>query len=174
MSEIHERRYFQQQVAALLGGGVEFVGEVGGADKLSLLADATCLLNPLGWPEPFGMVMIETLACGTPVVVTGAGVAPEVVEHGVPGYLADHEADMITGLRRAPALDRAACRHTAEARFSAGAWSTSTWPSRTAGVRGVRDIGRPRRQFMEKFTRSCYGRCSGRLGLYGWQPSPAG
>ena len=66
MNEIHELRHFQQQVAPLLGGGVEFVGEVGGADKLSLLADATCLLNPIGWPEPFGMVMIEALACGTP------------------------------------------------------------------------------------------------------------
>ena len=102
-----------------MGGGVEFVGEVGGADKLNLLADATCLLNPIGWPEPFGMVMIEALACGTPVVATGAGAAPEIVEHGVTGYLADHEAAMITALRQAPALDRPACRHTAEERFSA-------------------------------------------------------
>ena len=62
--------YFEPQVAPLLGDGIEYVGEVGGGDEARLLADAACLLNPMAWPEPFGMVMIEALACGTPVVAT--------------------------------------------------------------------------------------------------------
>ena len=73
LQEPDEHRYFEQAVMPLLGDGVEFVGEVDGRDKLDLLGGAMCLLNPIAWPEPFGMVMIEALASGTPVLTTKRG-----------------------------------------------------------------------------------------------------
>ncbi len=118
MREPAERAYFEQAVAPLLGGSVEYVGEVGGAAKHELLAGAACLLNPIAWPEPFGMVMIEALAAGTPVVATPCGAAPEIVEDGVTGFLASGEDALVDALRRAPGLDRAACRRSAKERFS--------------------------------------------------------
>jgi hypothetical protein len=119
MSEPHERRYFEEQVRPLLGGGVDYIGEVGGAEKLRLLGEATCLLNPIGWPEPFGMVMIEALATATPVITTWAGSAPEIVDDGVTGFLADDEQGLMTALAKVGDLDRRACRQAARQRFSA-------------------------------------------------------
>jgi glycosyltransferase involved in cell wall biosynthesis len=118
MREPAERAYFDAQVAPLLGGDVEYVGEVGGREKLELLADATCLLNPLAWPEPFGMVMIEALACGTPVVATPCGSVPEIVCEGITGFVRASEADLVAALGRVDELDRAWCRKDAETRFS--------------------------------------------------------
>jgi len=112
-----ELDYFHDQVEPLLGGGVDFVEEVGGADKLALLGGATCLLNPIAWPEPFGLVMLEALACGTPVVATRRGAAPEIVEDGVSGYLRDDEEGLLAALEGVGRLERAACRERA-ARFS--------------------------------------------------------
>ena len=80
-----------RQVRPLLGDDIEYVGEVGGADKLALLGSATCLLNPIAWPEPFGMVMVEALACGTPVVATPMGAVPEIVDDGVTGFVRSGE-----------------------------------------------------------------------------------
>jgi glycosyltransferase involved in cell wall biosynthesis len=120
MSESHEFQYFSDRVKPLLGAGVEYVGEVGGRAKLRLLAEATCLLNPICWPEPFGMVMIEALACGTPVVTTHAGAAPEIVDDGVTGFLADDEGHLAVALTKVVELDRWCCRRAAEKRFSAG------------------------------------------------------
>ncbi len=119
MQEPLERAYFEAEVAPLLGGSVQYVGEVGGADKLALLGGASCLLNPIQWAEPFGMVMIEALASGTPVVATPMGSAPEIVEPGVTGFLGASEEELVAAVRRAAALDRAACRRRAEERFSA-------------------------------------------------------
>lgn len=119
-AEPPERRYFRSVVEPLLGGGVEYVGEVGGEAKLALLADAACLLNPIDWPEPFGMVMIESLACGTPVVATRAGAAPEIVDDGVTGFLRADPAALVPLLVRAATLDRRACRLAVEERFTAG------------------------------------------------------
>lgn len=118
MQEPPERAYFDEMVAPLLGGDIEYVGEVGGRDKLDLLAGATCLLNPLAWPEPFGMVMIEALACGTPVVATPCGSVPEIVTDGVTGFVGATEAAMVEAVRRAGGLDRSACRKDAVERFS--------------------------------------------------------
>ena len=117
MREPAERAYFDAEVAPLLGDGVEYVGEVGGAAKSALLADATCLLNPLAWPEPFGMVMIESLAHGTPVVATPFGSVPELVRDGVTGFVRTDEVGLADALLRAGSLDRAACRADALARF---------------------------------------------------------
>src|SRR5690606_25230481 len=79
-----------------------------------------CLLNPISWPEPFGMVMIEALACGTPVVATPLGAAPEIVDDGVTGFLRSDERSLVTALAQVGDLDRGACRRVAEERCSAG------------------------------------------------------
>jgi len=118
MREPAERAYFERSVAPLLDGDVEFVGEVGAAEKVDLLARAVCLLNPLAWPEPFGMVMVEALACGTPVVATPCGSVPELVEDGTTGFVRAAEADLADTVRRAGDLDRARCRKEAAERFS--------------------------------------------------------
>lgn len=119
MREPHEREYFEATVAPLLGNGVEYLGEVSGADKLELLGSAACLLNPIRWAEPFGMVMIESLACGTPVVATRSGSVPEIVIDGETGFVCSNPADLAGALRRVSDLERRRCRAAAEARFSA-------------------------------------------------------
>ncbi len=118
MREPGERRYYAEQVEPLLGPDAVFMGEVGGDRKLSLLAGAEALLNPIRWPEPFGLVMIEALACGTPVVTFAEGSAPEIVRHGTTGFLCTDDADMVEHLRMLPSLDRTACRNDARDRFS--------------------------------------------------------
>jgi glycosyltransferase involved in cell wall biosynthesis len=119
MRERPEFEYFEERIKPQLGGAIEYLGEVGGAAKHALIGDAACLLNPIQWPEPFGMVMVEALACGTPVVTTSAGAAPEIVDDGVTGFLRNDEASLITALGYVTGLDRTACRSAAEARFSA-------------------------------------------------------
>ena len=118
MREPAELGYFHDVVAPLLVDGVEYVGEVGGRDKLELLAGARCLLNPIAWPEPFGMVMIEALAVGTPVVATPCGSVPEIVSHGRTGFIVADEEGLAAALRRVSELDRSACRKEAAERFA--------------------------------------------------------
>jgi len=120
LREQSEYDYFSERVRPLLGGDIEFIGEVAGAAKHELLGDAACLLNPMQWNEPFGMVMIEALASGTPVVATPRGAAPEIVDDGVTGYLRIGEEGLSAAVQLAGALDRLACRKAAEARFSLG------------------------------------------------------
>lgn len=121
MREPREREYFDRFVAPHLGDGVEYVGELDTAGKLELLGGAAALLNPIAWSEPFGMAMVEAMACGTPVVGTGLGAAPEIVDDGVTGFLCDTDAAMVDGLRRVCEIDRAACRRRVEEQFSARA-----------------------------------------------------
>lgn len=117
MREPVERDYFEQAVRPLLGDGVEYLGEVGAADKRALLGRAVALLNPIRWDEPFGMVMIEALACGTPVIAFARGSAPEIVEDAVTGYLGRTESDLVEALVTAERLDRGACRAAVATRF---------------------------------------------------------
>lgn len=100
MREPGEREYYENVVRPLLGGDVEYVGEVGGAEKLRFLGQAMCLLNPICWPEPFGMVMVESLACGTPVVAFANTGQFDIVDHKVNGYLAENLSsdDLAEGL----------------------------------------------------------------------------
>jgi glycosyltransferase involved in cell wall biosynthesis len=119
MREPAELAYFEREVSPLLGGGVEYIGEVGGREKLDLLGNATCLLNPIEWPEPFGMVMVEALACGTPVVATACGAVPEIVIDGGTGFVCADDDQLADALRRAGDLDRGLCRKDAAERFSA-------------------------------------------------------
>lgn len=118
MQDQAEHEYFTERVRPLLGGDVEYLGEVGGAAKQQLLADATCLLNPIAWPEPFGMVMIEALACGTPVITSPLGAAPEIVDEGATGFLRSDEDSLVAALGHVDELDRRACRTAVESRFS--------------------------------------------------------
>ena len=119
MRQRDEREYFEERVKPLLGADIDYLGEVGGNGKLALLGGAACLLNPIAWPEPFGMVMIEALACGTPVVVTPRGAAPELVDDGVTGFLRSDEESLAVALGRVGGLDRRACREAVSVRFSA-------------------------------------------------------
>jgi glycosyltransferase involved in cell wall biosynthesis len=118
MWEPAERRYFAQQVKPLLGADTVYVGEVGVEDKARLLAGAEALVNPIRWPEPFGLVMIEAMAVGTPVVTFAEGAAPEIVDHAITGFLCTDEADMSAHLAAVSDLDRSACRRAVEQRFS--------------------------------------------------------
>lgn len=118
MWEPVEVRYFEEVVQPLLGDDVVYIGQVGGAAKHDLLAGAEALLNPIRWPEPFGLVMIEALAVGTPVLAFREGAAPEIVDHGATGFLCDDEADMAARLAGIASIDRQACRRAARERFS--------------------------------------------------------
>ena len=119
MSEPAEQLYFDQRVRPLLGGDIEYIGEIGGTDKTALLSGATCLLNPIAWPEPFGMVMVEALASGTPVVATPMGAVPEIVDHGQTGFVCSSEAALAAAMKSSPGLDRHQIRAAAATRFSA-------------------------------------------------------
>jgi glycosyltransferase involved in cell wall biosynthesis len=115
-------RYYREVIEPLLKlPGIEYIGEVGDDAKSEFLGGAAALLFPIRWPEPFGLVMVEALACGTPVVALRAGSVPEVVEHGVTGFVVDDEAAMVRVLDRLGDIDRRACRRAAETRFSAAA-----------------------------------------------------
>ena len=101
-----------------LGPDVEFLGEVDVPTKLALLGGARCLLNTIAWPEPFGMVMIEALACATPVVTMRRGSAPELIDDRVTGFVCDDASAVVRALGEVASLDRAACRKACEQRFS--------------------------------------------------------
>jgi glycosyltransferase involved in cell wall biosynthesis len=119
MREIVEEHYFAERIRPLLGPDVEFLGEVTPTVRDELMRDAVALINPITWPEPFGLVMAEALACGTPVVAYPAGAAPEIVDHGITGFLCGSVEEAAEALTRVPSLDRRACRAAVEARFSA-------------------------------------------------------
>ena len=119
MREPAERAYFREQVEPLLGDGIEYVGEVAGPAKLELLRDAVCLLNPIDWDEPFGMVMIEAMACGTPIVATPRGSTPELIDEGVTGFVREHVRRAGRGRREGGLARPDAGREVAAERFSA-------------------------------------------------------
>ncbi len=118
MSEPQEHAYFEAMVRPLLNRDVTYIGEVDRQGKLELLGGAECLLNPIAWPEPFGMVMVEALACGTPVLTTRLGAAPEIVADGVVGFLRSDEEALVAALGRVHEIDRTACRQRVEECFS--------------------------------------------------------
>jgi glycosyltransferase involved in cell wall biosynthesis len=115
-----EAEWFERTVRPLLDGpGVHLIGEVDQREKVRLLGRARALLFPIEWPEPFGLVMIEALACGTPVIAWPRGAAPEVIEHGVTGFLVESEEEAIAACRHAAELDRETCRRAFLTRFTA-------------------------------------------------------
>jgi glycosyltransferase involved in cell wall biosynthesis len=117
MREPDEIAYFHSVIEPLLGSNEEFLGELGDADKYRLMGEAIAFLNPIQWSEPFGLVMIESLSTGTPVVGTPIGSAPEIVDHGKTGYLGPVE-QLHSFLPLAAGLDRQHCRDRALQLFS--------------------------------------------------------
>ncbi len=114
-----EHEYFAEFVEPHLGShGIEYLGEVTHGQKVELLQDARVTLFPIDWEEPFGLVMIESMACGTPVIATNRGAVPEVIEHGRSGIIVDSYAQMPAALAEADALDPLECRRYVEERFS--------------------------------------------------------
>ena len=112
--------YFEQEIKPLLADPrIEFIGEIGEAEKQDFLGHAAALLFPVDWPEPFGLVMIEAMACGTPVVAFRCGSVPEIVQDGVSGFVVDSIDEAVDATPRAIDLSRAACRGYFEARFLA-------------------------------------------------------
>lgn len=120
-TEPSERAYFDDAVAPLLGSDVELFESVAHDVKVDLLGRARAMIFPIRWPEPFGLVMAEAMACGTPVVTTNWGAAPELVDDGVTGFRRDSYAELVDALGLVGDLDPAACRARVEEHFSAEA-----------------------------------------------------
>jgi glycosyltransferase involved in cell wall biosynthesis len=119
-AEPAEREYFDSLVRPHLGGDREYVGEVSHGEKVELLQHARATLFPISWQEPFGLVMIESMACGTPVIATRWGAVPEVIDHGRTGIIVDQWQDMANALDAADAIDPAEMRREVEERFTPG------------------------------------------------------
>ena len=115
-----DEAYFRESIEPLIaGGGVEFIGEINESQKPEFLGEALALLFPIDWPEPFGLVMIEAMACGTPVLAFRQGSVPEIIEDGVTGRIVDTMEEAIVALPEVIALDRRKVRRRFEERFSA-------------------------------------------------------
>ena len=123
-----DRDYFEREIKHLFDDPlVEFVGEIGEAEKNAFLGGAAALLFPIDWPEPFGLVMIEAMACGTPVVAFRCGSVPEVMRDGVSGYVVDTIDEAVRGHRRAPWSCRGrGCAPTSTSGSRRRAWRRTT------------------------------------------------
>ena len=112
--------YFAQVIEPMLaGGGVELIGEINDAQKPAFLSGAKALLMPIDWPEPFGLVMIEAMACGTPVIAFNRGSVPEIIDDGRSGFIVEDIPGAVSAVRRLPNLDPIQVRRCFEERFSA-------------------------------------------------------
>ena len=117
VNEGPERRFFAKEIEPHLADTIHFRGEVDQEVKLELYRRARCTLFPIHWPEPFGLVMIESLAAGTPVIAFRRGSVPEVIEHAKTGFIVDTVDEMVEAARHIDEIDPAACRRAAEERF---------------------------------------------------------
>ncbi len=114
-----DRPYFAREVEPLIEAPlIEFIGEVDDPGKRELLGNACGMLFPIDWPEPFGLAMIEALACSTPVIAFGRGSVPEIIEHGVSGFIVRDEQEAAEAVARLPEIDRRACRERFERLFT--------------------------------------------------------
>jgi glycosyltransferase involved in cell wall biosynthesis len=115
-----DKDYFEGVVEPLLRDSlIEFVGEIGDGEKDEFLGHAYALLFPIDWPEPFGLAMIEAMACGTPVIAYRSGAVPEVMEEGHTGFIVEGLEDAVEAVRRVPELSRKRCREIFDQRFTA-------------------------------------------------------
>jgi len=123
--DVVDQEYFETRIRRLLDDSlIEYIGEIGDPEKSEFLGSACALLFPVDWPEPFGLAMIEALACGTPVIAYRAGSIPEIIEEGKTGYIVETLDQAVSAVRRIDALDRRTCRRVFEQRFSAGRMCT--------------------------------------------------
>jgi glycosyltransferase involved in cell wall biosynthesis len=120
-SEVPEQEYFRREIEPLLASDIELHENVSHDTKIDLLGRAKAMIFPIRWPEPFGLVMVEAMACGTPVVTTNWGAAPEVVADGVTGFRRDGDDDLVDMLAHVGDLDPAACRQRVVDHFSGAA-----------------------------------------------------
>lgn len=114
-----DKRYYRELIKPELGGDITWIGEVDEAKRNELMAGALCLLHPITWPEPFGLTLIETMACGTPVVAFRKGSIPEIIEHGKTGFVVDKLNQMVGAVQQLGTIDRAYCREYALKTFNA-------------------------------------------------------
>ena len=115
-----DRDYYEEEIHPMLASpNVEYIGEIGDKDKSAFLSGAVALLVPIDWPEPFGLVMIEAMACGTPVIAYNRGSVPEVIDEGVTGFIVEDEAGAMGAVDRLAHLSRPAIRRRFEERFTA-------------------------------------------------------
>jgi glycosyltransferase involved in cell wall biosynthesis len=115
-----DKRYFKREIEPLLGDPlVEHLGEISDGEKNEFLGNASALLLPIDWPEPFGLVIIEAMACGTPVIAYRGGAVPEVMEEGHTGFIVEALEDAVRAVQRVPELSRKRCREVFEQRFTA-------------------------------------------------------
>ena len=110
--------YFEQMIMPEVDGDtVQYLGEANSAQKRELFANALCLLMPITWPEPFGLVMVEAMACGTPVIAFNKGAAPEIVLHGETGFIVENVEQMVEAVSKVNRIDRSRCREHVEQNF---------------------------------------------------------
>lgn len=115
-----DRRYYEERISPMLQHSrVQFIGEIGEIEKRSFLGNARALLFPIEWPEPFGLVMVEAMACGTPVIAFRRGSVPEIITDGETGFIVDSVDAAVAAVERLDTVDRAQCRRAFEARFLA-------------------------------------------------------
>ncbi|WP_340265212.1 glycosyltransferase family 4 protein [Sphingobium mellinum] len=117
-----DRDYWESEIAPLISmhPNIDYIGEINEAQKADFLGGANALLFPIDWPEPFGLVMIEAMACATPVIAFNCGSVPEVIDHGVSGFIVDSEDQAVEAVGRLGELDRGRVRAAFDARFTAG------------------------------------------------------
>jgi glycosyltransferase involved in cell wall biosynthesis len=153
-----DQAYWEETIRPMVDAhlNVEFIGEIGEHAKAAFLGEAAALLFPIDWPEPFGLVMIEAMACGTPVIAFRRGSVPEILEDGVSGFIVDTVEQATAAVRRIASLDRAKVRAAFERRFTAdrmardyldlyrGLAATYGKPVRAREVAGDRDLLNPR------------------------------
>ena len=122
-----EFRYYSDKILphVLRNPRITYSGNLSGQRKMKFISEAKALLFPIDWEEPFGMAVIEALACGTPVVAMNRGAMPEIIEHGVTGFLANNEAEFCEYMARVDEIDPAACRLAVERKFSADAMASA-------------------------------------------------
>lgn len=125
VNEGPERQFFADEVEPHLSENVHYRGEVDHDTKVELYRRARCTLFPIQWPEPFGLVMIESLACGTPVIAMRQGAVPEVIEHGRTGFIVETVDEMVEAARHVGDIDPAECRRVVEERFGSEAFFTA-------------------------------------------------
>ena len=139
--------YFRDEIKPLLADPlIEFIGEIGDSEKSAFLGNAGALLFPIDWPEPFGLVLIEAMACGTPVIAWRCGSVGEIVDHGKTGFIVETEDEAVRAVLRLDQLDRPTVRSVFEERFTSDVMARSYLRlyHRLSGAADTADVSRRR------------------------------